>query len=328
MPISLAEQLVNQALQKIYDAYNWSFLFAEDYIVTPNLINGTAQFTEFGTTIIVNADLKVILDLIDSVNDVPLENRQIRSIGNDSSVGSVIYTITNYDSLTSTLTINRPYLGPTNSATQVEIFKSFYNPPESAKYEKDGKFYYDFSTINYLIDLTQNRKIRTEITQDLLNKYDLNRTYRGNPASIVPNQVDANGFPVFELYPIPTAKRIYKFIYKKKGRPLINDDDLLPNGISDELIIAKIKDLAYEWIEVNKSIYPELKVINAISLKALLMNINNPSGFPMLLQEAKNKDNDLFPQSFSTYDNMYYLDLNGWMVSEFQPPRETLILNY
>jgi hypothetical protein len=326
IPEPLAAILVNQALEKIYDEYNWSFLFAEDYIVTPALIQGYGNVAEFGTTIVVDAATKTILDAV-SVNDIPVIGRQIRTISNDAELGSAIYSIIDYNSGTSTLTINQPYLGPNNASAQIEIFKNLFNPPESAKYEKAGKFYYDYANVDYLIDLTQSRKLRVNVTQSQLNKYDLNRIYRGNPASLVPNKVDSNGYPLFEMYPIPQQKRLYKFVYKKKGRPFVEDDEIVPNGLSDQLILSAIKDQAYEWIEVNKSIHAELKVVNAISLKALLMNINNPTGYPRLLNKAIMKDDELFPQSFSTYDDMAYVDFDGLM-SPFNPPQETLILNY
>jgi hypothetical protein len=326
IPEPLAGILVNQALEKIYSEYNWSFLFGEDYFLTPDLIQGLAQVEEFSTSIIVDSDLKTILDAI-NVSSIPIIGRQIRTISNDAQLGSAIYSITNYESSTSTLTIDKPYFGNDNSSTQVEIFKSLYNPPDSARYEKDGKFYYDYSGIDYLIDLTQSRKLHVNITQSQLNQYDLNRTYRGNPSSLVPNQVDSNGYPLFELYPIPLVKRLYKFVYKKKGKPFVEDEELPLYPLSDQLILAAIKDQAYEWIEVNKSIHSELKVVNAISLKALLMNVNNPTGYPRLLNKAIMKDDELFPQSYSTYNDLEYVDLGGLM-SPFNPPKETLLINF
>jgi hypothetical protein len=326
IPEPLAAILVNQALEKIYDEYNWSFLFGEDYFLTPDLIQGTAAVTQYLNLVTVDAATKTILDAI-AVEDVPLIGRQIRTISNDAQLGSAIYTITDYDTLTSILTINKPYFGNTNAATQIEIFKNLYNPPDSARYEMNGKFYYDYSNIDYLIDLTQSRKLNVNISQSELNKSDLNRIYRGNPATLVPNQVDSNGFPLFELYPIPQQKRLYKFIYKRKGKPLIDDDEIPPMILSSQLILTAIKDQAYEWIEVNKSIHSELRVINAISLKALLMNPNNPTGYPRLLNKAIMKDDELFPQSYSTYDDLEYMDFDGLM-SPFNPPKETILINF
>lgn len=329
MPVTLAEQTINQAIETIYGAKEWSFLDAEDYIIAPaRITTGTVNVTRFLDTVVVSADLKTILDAIDTGNDVPINGRQLRTLSNDVKAGSIIYTITNYDSGTSTLTLNRKYLGPTNTSASVEIFKSLYNPPDLAKYVVDGREYYDFAYVRFLIDLPQSRKLYTSQSLQQLNQYDLNRTYRGNPYTFVANTIDNLGFPLFEMYPAPTQERVYKFVYKKKGK-LLTEDDVLPSVLSYELLTAKIKSIGYEWIEANKSTFPELKVINASALLALLLNPNNPAGYPMLLQQDFRKDEELFPKAFlEDYGDMDYVNVEGGNSMWVQPPKETLLFNY
>lgn len=334
LPSSVAQRIINQARESVYDDYDWSFLSGQEgYIRIPKRISnlGTISVTKYSKEILINPTLKAELDLLVD-EDVQVENRQFRTISNDSKFDSIIYNIESYDSANSKIILSEPYFGKTNPISDYEIFKSYYYPPSITL--SNGDEIFDIRNFQYVIDIFSNRRLYTDRTLDYITERDYSRKSRGNPLYIIPYKNDSLGNPLYELFPIPDFKedRILKIIYRKNGQDFIEDSEILPKNIPTELILTKAKIKVYEWVEANKGIFPqELSKIGALSLINILSHPNNPEGYSAQLERAIKRDEELYPQALLReyeeipfYDDYFRTGNSMWQ----KPPNETLIISF
>lgn len=314
LPSEISLELCNRAIKEIRDEYDWSFLYKKDYLRTPALINtGTININKFSNSVVVSADLKVIIDAI-SINDVPIIGRQLKVFGGQIAGSQFIYTITGYDSGTSTLIIDPFYQDQDNSAASFQIFKNLYTAPESIERDSDNNITFqgiDFANFEYIYAPFVRRKLILDRNRSQLDRLDYNRESQGDPIWLVSSgQQDSAGNQLFELYPIPTSERVYQVLYKTEGRYLEQDDNIPP--IDYNLIICKAKMKAYEWMMINGDIVNNKRNPNLFANSiAMLSNPNLENSYPKLLEKAKMKDENLFPQALIDLGNSvpYYEDV-------------------
>lgn len=288
LPPELALEFCKQAIKEIYKEKDWSFLYKRDILRTPRMINtGTVDVTQYSTDVIVSADLKVILDAL-TVNDIKIEGRQFRTFGGQLAGSNFIYTITEYNSSTGTLTIDPYYMDEDNANASFQIFKNLYTISEVGN---------DFANIESIIAPFAQKRIGLELSRSMLDVRDPYRLSMGDPYYIVNYGEDSSSNSLFELYPIPTNARVYRTIYKSKGDDLDSDDDI-PSRLDYELILAKAKIKAYEWIAVNGDrVGIKLSPNVCMNLIALASNPNAEDSYPSLLNKAKQEDENVLPQA-------------------------------
>jgi hypothetical protein len=301
LPPELALEFVQQALREIYQEHSWSFLYKQDILRTPALINtGTVNVTEYSTTVVPSASLKAILDTI-TVNDVKLEGRQLRTFG-----GTISYD----SSGLGTIIIDPYYMDETNSAAIFEIFKNRYTAQEVD---------IDFAHFEWIAAPFNRRRISLDWDRSYLDSRDPDRNAKGDPLYAVPYINDTSENILIELYPIPSNKRIYKTYFKRKGLTLEPDDNI-PSKLPYELILAKIKIKAYKWLATNSDkIASKLSPNVYLNLIALMSNPNAEDSYPALLKAAKLADDNLLPQML--------IDMGDWPFYQ-ETIVETVLLDF
>jgi hypothetical protein len=324
LPPSLCEININRAIKSILDSSDWSYLLTDGYITIPAKINtGTLDLT-FGSAIVnISSDLKTILDNIESnIANVRIKGRQLRITSPDIKQARVIYTIFNYDSANSKLTLDQPYLGTTNTTASFEIFKSIINPFDDII--SDGAYQLSIRSIDYVADIIDTRRLYLDY---LVDEKDPDRRIQGNSWALSPFKYNSSGVQLYEFYPANTVNRdrVYriKFYREAKENELVNDTDTLPKPLDSELVLLKARLISYEWCEANKGTKSELQKTNWINLIAMLSNVNNPNGYIELLDKAKLKDEELMPKAFigDMYSNLPYYSLPHDM-------RDTLVFSF
>lgn len=288
LPPTLAEEFCKQAIRDIYNEYDWSFLYKRDLLRVPAMINsGTVSVEEFSEDVQTSTELRAILDAI-TVNNVKLEGRQFRTFGGQYAGNNFIYTIKEYDSITGIFKIDPYYQDQTDTSARFQIFKNLYTTSEID---------IDFAYFEYILAPFDQRKLGLELTIGELNRRDPSRTSMGDPRYIVNYDEDSSGNQLFELYPIPVNKRIYKIRYKRDGRN-IEIDANIPSALSYDLVIAKAKIKAYEWLSTNGDKVGDKRSPNVfMNLIAMLSNPNMENSYPKKLREAISRDENLHSQS-------------------------------
>lgn len=304
----MALEFCNNALRSIYREFNWSFLYKRDFIRSPALIRtGTVEVEQFSNNVIVSTDLKAILDAI-TIDDVPLIGRQFRTFGGQIAGSNFFYTITDYDSLTSTLKIEPQYQDADNNAISFQIFKNLYTAPEIVEKDSGGNIIFqgiDFDSFEYISAPFDQRRLWLDYSRADFDRVDSARLAMGNPRYVAAFGEDIAANQLFEFYPIPTDARVYKILYKRSGRDLEPEENI-PSALSFELIKVKAKIHAYEWLMINGAKVGD-KTSPSIFLQAIAM-LNNPlmdNSYPKLLTECKNKNENLYPQNLMDLGSEY-----------------------
>jgi hypothetical protein len=321
LPPSLCKILINQALKSIYDESDWSFLLKNGYLVIPGLITtGTISVTNGSNQVIISASLKTILDSIESDLTKPrVEGRQLRITSPDTIGARVIYTITDYDSANSILTLSEPYFGQINANASFKIFKSII---KSYDILLNGEPVTDFKNIDYIADIKEQRKLHLDY---LIDSVDHDRRNSGTPFAFSSYNIDSSGNPQFELYPhyTTTVDRVYRVKYYAEGIELVNDTDTVPRPLNKALILTRAKLGAYEYADANKGIKPEFSKTNWSNLRAMALSDRSPDGYEFLLQQALRQDEELTPRAYigDIYSDLPYFRLPKDM-------RDTLVINF
>jgi len=323
LPPSLCETLINDALQEIYDEHDWACLLIKNaYIIIPKAITtGLVSVNKFSNIITINSDLKTILDTIEAdINQPRVKDRQIRIKGPDSVQARILYNITDYDSANSQLTIDPIYLGDSVVNGQFEIVKALIKPTNDVIY--NGAPLIDFKSFDYIGDLRNRRRLYLDYNID---EHDPDRNSTGTPFALSPYGSDSSGNLIFEFYPYDKygSDKVYKARVYRKGQLLTNDDDTLSEPFNKSLVLVKARIKAYEWCEVNKSTKEELQKTNWNNLVAGLNSPVNTEGYPMLLDKAKLRDEEMFPRAYigNMDDNWDYFRLPHDKI-------DTLVLNF
>ena len=243
IPRDYCYTLVNRAWLDICRKNLWSFLLFESNWFSPATISG-------GTVSVTQGSIHVVFDatasaLINAVGTVPsaITARQFR-------VGvNTIYNIWVKTSALGivTLTLDRPYAEASAVGSAYSIFQSYYPAP-----------FQDFKTWLSVRDPINNWKLNTTRNHDWLDERDAQRQNFRQPTHVVPFELDKNpasstfGWMLFELWGQPQFQLPYILYGTRKGMPLVQDTDTLPNAIGEDCIVALAKSYAYEWADANK----------------------------------------------------------------------------
>lgn len=276
LPVNLAKRVINRARREIYASRPWTFLLAADKLTTPDQISaGTMTVTAGSQT--VTPDATALAALTGLTN--PFITRRQLKFGSSN----LIYNITAFDG--TDITVDQPYFSTTPGAvsTEYSCFQAYYSPPST-----------DFLRWISVVDLMNAFELDFMKTREQLDRWDPQRTstnepyviahYRAVPPGFWDNSVNV-GDPLYELWPTPTASRVYSVVYQRKGSDFTADSDTLPPSIPDELLLVRAKQLAYEW-----QLSQDPTFLNAY--RTLVPALE--SKYTELLKLAKVQDDELF----------------------------------
>lgn len=218
LPITLAEQFIRDRYRRILRSRDWSGLRRESqFILNAAKTAGSVAFTRGQNTAVGTATAF-------TANDV---GRQFKA-----GQGSPVYTIINVDVPTQTLTLNMPIGVATATASTYWVLDAYVQPPS------------DFLRFVCVSNPIQGWRLHLWVTQAELNAMDPQRTFMGQPYSLVDkfyNIATAGNAipkPLYEAWPYATTDQTLYYVYMVEGADLINDIDVPVYPISSDLIVS------------------------------------------------------------------------------------------
>jgi hypothetical protein len=243
----LAYTLVNDAWMDVRNDRLWSFQLGEDGINSPNVIsNGTVTVTLGINTVTLDATGSAS---VTGLFNPLLTQRQFRVQG--FSIYSVISANFAIPSAV-VLTLDRTYVDPTGTGLPFQIYQAYYPAPVA-----DFKRYIDWR------DMVNGFWLDVHSTRREVNMGDPQRLYYDFPYWVLSDGLDQRGagtstpsatlgFPWHELYPNPLSAISYMRWWVRTGADLVNPSDTLPYPITEKLVKARSRMLAYQWAEGNR----------------------------------------------------------------------------
>lgn len=145
-----------------------------------------------------------------------------------------IYTITDLDVDTQTLTLELPWGAPTITSGYF-IAQYYFNLGPNIKYLKT------------MVNMQLGYKMRLHLTQDWLNQYDPWRQQQNFPWGVAAFPLDPLGNYQVELYPVSTIQQALPFMAYVQPPNLVNDDDCLPAYIRGDVLLKDAIAEALIW---------------------------------------------------------------------------------
>lgn len=217
-PPMLCQKLINEAYLKILATRDWSGLRAQSQFIIPDpyttgTITATLNSTTFSGT--------------GTVWTTAMIGRQLKV--NDQSP---VLTITAVDAGAQTLTTNLAWGLDTVANSEYTIVQLYVTVPA------------DFGQFIAVTDPLRQWQLWWNMTQQEVNLLDPARTATGDPwvlANLIP---DADGVPMYELWPAPSVGRTYPFFYFRKGTAFVNESDLPAHPLTGtEIVNTALADL-------------------------------------------------------------------------------------
>ncbi len=242
LPKSEAYNIVNDAWTDVRNDRLWSFQLGEDGVASPNVVsNGTITATTGSATVTCNSVASAALN---GLTNPLITQRQFRVQGYS------IYNIVAFNTSNPTacvITLDRPFIDPGGAGLSYLCYQAYYPAPV-----KDFKRWLDWR------DMTNGQWLSIYKTRREANMVDPQRLYYSFPYWVLSFQTDqrANsatpGWMLYELYPNPLSVVSYMRWWIRTYPDLVNPSDTLPDPITDKLLLARARVLAYQWAEGNK----------------------------------------------------------------------------
>lgn len=249
LDLDFAKTLINRAWRDVRRKNLWSFQLFDANWISPAIVGtGTVTTQQGSSQVVFDADAAAAIDPIAAMGPfpTPLTQRQFR-IG----AATTIYNIWVWDSITRTMTLDRPFVESSLAGSGYMIYQCYYPAP-----------YQDFLTWIDVVDMTNFNSLNTLTTRSELNQRDPQRSIFYLPTDVAPYQQNQNpnddsyGCPLFELWGQPAYVLPYQLYGIRKGTPLVNDGDTLPPAIGEDCVLALAKGYSYEWAEAMKGEMP------------------------------------------------------------------------
>lgn len=297
LDIDFSKKLVNRAWAEIRRKNLWSFQLFDDNWISPAIVTtGTVTTTQGLNTVVFDSAAAAVLDPLSVLGPfpTPLTQRQFR-IG----VGT-IYNIWAWDSATRTATLDRPYVETSGAGQTYMVYQCYYPAPMK-----------DFLTFISVVDRTNFNDLRIWTTRHEMDKRDPQRSIFYLPTDVATYKLNENtaadnyGFQLFELWGQPMYVLPYQLYGIRRGVPLVEDEDELPQSgyiVGEDAVIEGAKVYAYEWAEAMKGEMPR----------------NAGSDFKFLMGKCEKRKEDLIRQyrkdDRERVDNWYEVRRRtGWL---------------
>lgn len=291
LPFPLAKSKLNEALGAVYDESYWSFQIKTSGWLTPGLLfasgtqsSGTITATAYSNQIIGNATAAALWAAYSSM---PLLTQcQIRS------PFYALYDIVAFDGV-NTFTLDRPWMEPSGTGLTYMIYQAYFPVPVA-----------DFKRFFAVRDTTMNAPIDywSQSQQDLSLK-DPQRTIFNLPACAVPFDTDSRtgsatpGYMRYELWPHPLSVLPYAIAYMRRGPLLTLPADTVPSPLTEELIMWRAKEVAYQWAEAQKG--TDIKRGSGADYRFLAEAAR--AEYDKRLKTARDRDRDLYELYFTRF---------------------------
>lgn len=260
LSIFSARDYVRRAWLDICRERTWSFRVKEGLYVLPVAItSGTVAVVAGSASVTADATAKPYLAAAVSVGDSPLTTRQFR-------VGTVgpVYNITDYDSVTGVLTLDRHYRGATDALATYAVYRCYYGAPTTPEAEvyatlPDGPI----TKINEIYDPTNAYRF-TDLrgTQGWLDAADPQRSSQGQPYRLFNAPAGPTGMPRWEMWPHPVVAQTLVVEFVSIGPRFEQADDELPDMIPESLVADKASIRGIQWAMANAGRFEQLRPIN------------------------------------------------------------------
>lgn len=242
-----AYNMVNDAWKFIRDDRLWSFQLFEDGIATPSTISAGTYTGVLGSNqVTLNAAASAA---VTGLTNPLLTQRQFRPNGLS------IYSIIAADFTVPTavvLTLDRVYIDTPGVGLSYLIFQSLYPAPY-----QDHKRWIDWR------DMVNGEWLDVHATKREVDMGDPQRLYYTFPHWVIGLGADIRGqgtatpsatlgYPLYELYPNPTQVIQYMRWGIRTGADLVQPADTLPYPMTETLVNARSRMLAYQWQEANR----------------------------------------------------------------------------
>ena len=297
---SQAKKYLNRALEIIYDSQMWSFQLKESGWLTPGLqfpvpgspgtSLGNVSVTAFSDQVVPSASAKAAWL---AYTGMPLFTQfQFRSPFYS------LYNIIAINSVTGVLTLDRPWMEPTDASAAYMIYQAYFAVPVP-----------DFKRFLSARDTTNNWPMDYwSLSQKDLAVKDAERTIFDDPNYIVPYQQDQRpnsatfGNMLYELWPQPMSQLPYSYQYLRRGPFLQNPNDTVPYPLTEEPVVWRAKEVAFSFKEANKG--EDMQRGQGADWKFLMQEAEDQ--FKKTMKPVKDRDSDLVSLYFQRYRPDFY----------------------
>lgn len=277
-----AQTFIQRAWRDIREARLWSWLRGFGVLIAPqNVTTGTVGVTQFSPTVNLSVAANTALN---GLSNPLITQRQFRT------GQGPLYNITAYSNGGATLTLDRFYMEATSAAQAYQVYRAYYQAADG-----NGALITDFLMFKEMFNPVDGYAIvggNLRVTRAELDARDPTRGAQDLAYIVASFNVDANGLPIYELWPHPTSARAYPFLYQKRGVLLSKTVDL-PSTMSKDLLVQKALDYAYDWAIINAGRFPALKGVDWKLAKA-----ENTRKYDRMLQDAKRQDDNIQLENF------------------------------
>lgn len=249
LPYDLCTKLINNAWRDVRRKNLWSFQLYEKNWLSPEAINqtGTADVTRGSASVTVDATAAAAIDasIASEGSFSPITTRQFRV------AAGTVYNITEWDTVTDTLTLDRIYGESTTAGATFSIYQVYYPAP-----------FEDHLTFMSVRDMTNFVDLFLNQPRSIIDARDPQRTWYYFPTHVFGYMTDQNPesdtyrFMLYELWGAPQYALTWQLYGIRKLTDLVDDDDVLPPAIGEDCVVARAKYYAYEWAEANKGALP------------------------------------------------------------------------
>lgn len=276
LDVFAAQKLIQRAWNDIQKKRLWSFLIKDGSLFAPQIVTtGTATFVQYSNQVVMDATATAAINAIPSQTPVTLQQFRVPN--------GPVYSITGWNPGTSTLTLDRPFGGPSVSGNQYQIYQCYY-PAPGLTIVGDvtfRKWLSVFDPINaYWLRLNKS-------SQDF-DHWDPQRGDFSNPYYLGYYKV-VNGAKLYELWPHPVEQIAYRCKWLSAATPFLSDIDSLPATISETMLMERAMFLGCEWASKMAGTYRELAGTNWNAEK-----VGHLAAYTELLRDAENEDEDTF----------------------------------
>lgn len=311
IPAAHAKNLINEALNFIYDGQMWSFQLKESGFLTPGLLfpNGSLG-NSTGRITATSFQPTVIADSVASAAWLPyLNSLTNRPLFTELQIRSPYYSLYNIISVNKTnpaaiiLTLDRPWMEPGGSQTYM-IYQAYFPVPVP-----------DFKRFLTTRDTTNNSPIDywTKNESDLAME-DAQRTIFNDPLYFVPYETDQRvgsatlGNMMYEMWPHPLSILPYTFSYLRRGPTLQRPNDTVPAPLTEECVLHRTKEVAYLWKEAQKG--EDMERGAGADWKYLAEASHDQ--YKLTLKPIKDRDRDLCELYWNKFNPDYYNGGEGY----------------
>ena len=292
---SQAKIYLNRALGLIYDMQMWSWQLKESGWLTPGLqfpvpgspgnSLGSVHVTAFSDQVVPSAAAKAAWL---AYTGMPLFTQfQFRSPFYS------LYNILAINPTTGVLTLDRPWMEPTDTQATYMIYQAYFAVPVP-----------DFKRFLSARDTTNNWPMDYwSLSQKDLAVKDAERTIFDDPNYFVPYEQDQRpnsatlGNMLYELWPQPLSQLPYTYQYLRRGPLLQNPNDAVPYPLTEEPVLWRAKQVAFMSKEASKG--EDMQRGQGADWKFLIQEAEDQ--FKKTLKPIKDRDSDLVALYFSKY---------------------------